>query len=323
MKNQVLIDEQKERRRATKKRWKDKTRHIRNKYVHYGEIGDQSKAEKVCIICESSYIGHACSNTCSKECKRVHSNNRKRALAPPKVEVFKDCEWCGNSFKLYRSRGKFCSRKCRQALANSQAPRKLNGKQYITKDCEWCNSSFESYLGYAKYCSETCISEMNKIRCSKLQEQWRIDNPIQSKDCKNCGKTFMPNTRSSIIKYCSNKCLRQHWVDSSPMVRLSARFSLGIRGVISGKNKKSNVWEYLSFTPDELMSQFESQFTDGMSWDNMSEWHIDHIRPVSSFDFDSTDHPDFKKCWALNNLQPLWAKDNMSKGAKWDGVVNA
>tara|TARA_R110000787_G_scaffold26847_2_gene74865 strand:- start:679 stop:1008 length:330 start_codon:yes stop_codon:yes gene_type:complete len=109
------------------------------------------------------------------------------------------------------------------------------------------------------------------------------------------------------------------------MVRLSARFRLGIRGVISGRNKKSSVWEYLSFTPEELMSQFESQFTErnGLSWDNMGEWHIDHIRPVASFNFDSTEHPDFKKCWALNNLQPLWAVDNMSKGNKWDGIINA
>ena len=81
----------------------------------------------------------------------------------------------------------------------------------------------------------------------------------------------------------------------------------------------------LDYTFDELYNHFESQFTEenGYSWDNMSEWHIDHIRPVSSFNFDSIDHPDFKKCWALNNLQPLWAVDNMSKGDKWDGIINA
>lgn len=75
----------------------------------------------------------------------------------------------------------------------------------------------------------------------------------------------------------------------------------------------------------ELVIHLESQFIDGMTWDNhgMNGWHIDHIRPISSFNFDSTDHPDFKKCWALDNLQPLWVEDNLSKGDKWDGVVNA
>ena len=77
---------------------------------------------------------------------------------------------------------------------------------------------------------------------------------------------------------------------------------------------------------EELLAHFESLFTDDMSWDNMGEWHIDHIRPKASFNQEQLADPtseDFKKCWALNNLQPLWAKDNHSKGAKWDGVVNA
>ena len=78
----------------------------------------------------------------------------------------------------------------------------------------------------------------------------------------------------------------------------------------------------LGYSADDLKTHLETQFADGMSWDNMSEWHIDHIRPVASFNFDSTEHPDFKKCWALNNLQPLWAKDNLRKGDKWDGIIN-
>jgi hypothetical protein len=51
-----------------------------------------------------------------------------------------------------------------------------------------------------------------------------------------------------------------------------------------------------------------------MSWENRSEWHIDHRRPVSSFNFLSVDDPEFLECWALSNLQPLWAADNIRKG---------
>ena len=92
---------------------------------------------------------------------------------------------------------------------------------------------------------------------------------------------------------------------------------------LRGLTKGGKTFTLLGYTGQELYRHLESQFTDGMSWDNIGEWHIDHIRPVVSFNFDSTEHPDFKKCWALNNLQPLWAADNMSKGDKWDGVVNA
>ena len=107
------------------------------------------------------------------------------------------------------------------------------------------------------------------------------------------------------------------------MRRISARLSTGIRGVVNGKNKYSNVWSYLDFTPDDFRKRFEGLFKGGMSWDNMGAWHIDHIRPISSFNYTTTDCEDFKKCWALENLQPLWAADNMSKGNKWDGEVNA
>lgn len=47
-------------------------------------------------------------------------------------------------------------------------------------------------------------------------------------------------------------------------------------------------------------------------------WHIDHIVPSASFKFESLDDPDFLICWGLDNLRPLEAKTNMSKGAKLD-----
>ena len=78
--------------------------------------------------------------------------------------------------------------------------------------------------------------------------------------------------------------------------------------------------ELCGYTPKKLREHMESLFREGMSWDNYGRdgWQIDHIRPVSSFNYTTTECEDFKKCWELNNLQPLWAKDNMSKGNKWE-----
>ena len=86
--------------------------------------------------------------------------------------------------------------------------------------------------------------------------------------------------------------------------------------------KPRTTFKMLPYTPQKLIAHLESQFTDGMSWENRSEWHIDHIRPVSSYDFTTNTENTIKECWALNNLQPLWAFDNISKSDKWDGVVN-
>ena len=50
-----------------------------------------------------------------------------------------------------------------------------------------------------------------------------------------------------------------------------------------------------------------------MTWDNHGEWHIDHIVPISFFEYDSTDDVEFKYCWSLYNLQPLWSGENLRK----------
>lgn len=80
--------------------------------------------------------------------------------------------------------------------------------------------------------------------------------------------------------------------------------------------KNNSTWKALPYTPQELKDHLEKLFQPGMSWDNYGEWHIDHIIPQSYFTFTSMYDPKFLQCWALENLQPLWAKDNLRKGAK-------
>ncbi len=84
------------------------------------------------------------------------------------------------------------------------------------------------------------------------------------------------------------------------------------------KNKRHGLsWEsVIGYTLDDLIKHLESQFEDGMSWDNYGKWHIDHIKPVSSFNIESIEDEELKECWSLQNLQPLWARENFKKGAK-------
>lgn len=81
--------------------------------------------------------------------------------------------------------------------------------------------------------------------------------------------------------------------------------------------KRWQRWERLAgYTVDQLRVHLEALFVDGMSWGNMGAWHIDHVRPRNSFSFVSADDSSFRECWALTNLQPLWATDNIRKGAR-------
>lgn len=70
------------------------------------------------------------------------------------------------------------------------------------------------------------------------------------------------------------------------------------------------------YTFEQLVARIEFQFKDGMSWENRSEWHIDHRKPISRFLEQGITDP--KIVNALSNLQPIWASENLSKGAKFE-----
>lgn len=98
---------------------------------------------------------------------------------------------------------------------------------------------------------------------------------------------------------------------------VSVRINESIKSIIYQglrRNKNGRRWiDLVSFTLQELMEHLEKQFTEGMDWGNYGEWHIDHIIPVVAFHFERETDIDFMRCWSLDNLRPLWAKDNWKK----------
>ena len=94
---------------------------------------------------------------------------------------------------------------------------------------------------------------------------------------------------------------------------MSERMRDALRG-----NKSGRHWETIvGYTLSDLMRHIEALFSPGMSWDNFGEWHIDHVKPQALFRYESSDDAEFHECWALPNLQPLWAHDNLVKGARY------
>ena len=93
--------------------------------------------------------------------------------------------------------------------------------------------------------------------------------------------------------------------------------STRVRESLNGSKKEASWSLIVGYTIDQLKKHLEKKFNSGMSWGNYGKyWHIDHRIPISVFNFNSTSDIDFKKCWALSNLQPLLVYDNISKGAK-------
>jgi hypothetical protein len=93
---------------------------------------------------------------------------------------------------------------------------------------------------------------------------------------------------------------------------------LMVRIWIAMKNQSVNAtgtFAAVGCSAEHLRAHLESKFEPGMTWNNYGEWHVDHIRPCASFDL--SDPKQLAECFNWSNLQPLWAKENISKGAKY------
>lgn len=109
-----------------------------------------------------------------------------------------------------------------------------------------------------------------------------------------------------------------HKLKTDPIVKLKNLLRLRMRAAIKNNFRSKLVCELSGVdNVQELKNHLEKQFKKGMSWDNHGEWHIDHIIPCASFDL--TKKSEQKKCFHYTNLQPLWAFENLSKGAKYSG----
>lgn len=102
-----------------------------------------------------------------------------------------------------------------------------------------------------------------------------------------------------------------------PLIRLQKALRRRIKKVIKGNYKSKPTLVLLGCSVSEFKIHIEKQFQSNMSWKNWGRygWHIDHKIPCAAFDLSKSKQQ--KQCFHYTNLQPLWAKDNLSKGARW------
>lgn len=103
---------------------------------------------------------------------------------------------------------------------------------------------------------------------------------------------------------------------TDPGYRLDAAISAYVYWCLKSDKGGRKTEELLGYSGPVLRSHLERQFLPGMTWQNYGQWHVDHVVPVASFSFENADDPEFKACWALTNLRPMWAADNIRKSDK-------
>ena len=113
---------------------------------------------------------------------------------------------------------------------------------------------------------------------------------------------------------------------TDPCYKLRKVTSIMVGGALKEGKGGESMLPYVDWNSyEELKEHLESQFEDWMTWENHGKWHpiekrwhIDHIKPQSVLleGVTSMDDPKFRECWALENLRPLEARENISKGNK-------
>jgi hypothetical protein len=157
-------------------------------------------------------------------------------------------------------------------------------------------------------------SELYKNKSDEIKQynsQWRKDNPKRYAEIRRKWKAKnIESVRASDTKY------RRKRYANDPEFRclrsLRVRFLTALKA--EKISKKDSYSKSLGYSGAELARHLERQFEKGMTWENHGQWHIDHITPISHLIRQGITDPSAVNC--LSNLRPMWASDNISKGAK-------
>lgn len=197
--------------------------------------------------------------------------------------------------------------------------KKYEFKSKTDCQCLACGGKFLKSVAHNKYCSDICRHKTNN-KATNIKRVDRTERP-----CRCCGVLFTPGYGVSNKLQCSTECriayrsnltykaLRKR-IASKPTEKLTRSIRTFICQSIlrGGYKKKSRTHEILGCDFGFFKAHVERQFHKGMTWDNRSKWHIDHIIPMAS----AKTEGDVIALNHFTNLRPIWAKDNISKGAQ-------
>ena len=126
--------------------------------------------------------------------------------------------------------------------------------------------------------------------------------------------------RTEEAKIQRNNQLRHRRI-ADPIFKIRDNLRRRINFLVHRGHKSARTVDLLGCTVDQFLGHLEINFQDGMGWENYGfGWHIDHKRPCASFDL--SDPAQQRECFHWKNLQPLFAKDNLSKGARIINLPN-
>jgi hypothetical protein len=198
-------------------------------------------------------------------------------------------------FPKFKSRGKICLKPfCLECQKIENLKYRKNKKEHYLKNKDEYKKRNKKYK-----------EEHRQEILSYFKER----NVRDSKKLKKYKKEYYQRNKASINKK------RKEYIKKNINAKIAHSLRNRLLKTIKRGRKNNSTISLLGCKIDEFRSYLESKFSESMNWENYGTyWHIDHILPCASFDL--SDERQQKICFHYTNLQPLTAKDNLSKGKK-------
>jgi len=255
--------------------------------------------------------------------------------------MIKKCRWCGKEFEITEQEKVYCSQECRNIGIKHghkwhQEHRKeanLRSKNYYEENKEELKAKSRKYQtdhkelikeqrkDYLKKYNEEHKEERKKYQQEHKESHNNANKKYDNKH-KEERKQYRKEHKEEMKEYLK-KYYQEHKTErkeynkeylKNPINKLIHYCRTRINIVLRNNKKANHTIKLFGCTKEFLKQHLENQFKEGMGWQNYGKWHVDHIIPCASFDFSKKSEQ--YKCFHYSNLQPLWAEDNLSKGAK-------
>lgn len=206
--------------------------------------------------------------------------------------------------------------------------------EQLTKTCSKCLNALtlENFhkcakgrygrVSVCKSCRHAC-AQSHKMEKSFYDKRYRKQESEKIREYQKLWSNCNKEKRADYQRTYREKHKEKVNINAAQYVRkklstnLEAKLAHNIRKRLyrAIKSKKYSSVDALGCSIKQLKEHLESQFQHGMTWENYGEWHIDHIRPLASFDLQCREQ--FEQACHYTNLQPLWAVDNIAKGDRY------
>lgn len=243
---------------------------------------------------------------------RPHADFHRRTASKDGLDF--RCKPCKSAIKAADYRKSADKVKARVAEYRRQNPEKVSAakKAAYRKKPEYYRKKHREYYEENRGRALEYSAEYRAKNIERIQQRDQAYKEENRERLNALQRRYQRVNKDRLNKY--QRRYRKERMRSDPVYALeqTCRRRLLIAFAKAGFSKKSPTKEMLGCNFEELKAHLESQFRDGMTWGNRGEWHIDHIIPLAS----AKTEAELLRLFHYTNLQPLWAEENLAKGAK-------